>query len=167
MIKEETYADFTTEEVVLRDRSFEIDESRDVLGVDFYRNEYKIRPKMAETPSDSVNIQKLLKWLLEKGILIPNQEEVWSYLISWPDIYYIIPEICSAFRNLFSSPSQLTLELFYDPETSANHLTLYIRQQQYEEGIMKKIRKGRAQFHEDMRYLKGDIHVTTDFQPPK
>jgi hypothetical protein len=62
--------------------------------------------------------------------------------------------------------SQIALKIYSDPEVTDEYLTLYIRQSQYSETILKSIADLRAEYEEDLTDSSGWFLVTTDFHPP-
>ncbi len=116
-------------------------------------------------------IEEVLSELLLIPILIPQPDEVRSYLLSYPDIANLLPPVCEMARERFGKFVQLSLEVYHDPEIEDEYLTLYVRQEHYDEQIMDRIKEIRAtyetEYETELIDTAGWFLVTTDFYPPK
>lgn len=108
-------------------------------------------------------------WLaqLPKEIVIPKPQEVTGYLSDHLDMNRVVLSVCETAASKFCGTAQLSLELFQDPESSDKHLTLYVRQENYNEDIMDIIEEIWEEHDKDFANMSGWLLVTTDFQPPK
>lgn len=70
-----------------------------------------------------------------------------------------ILEVCQLAAKHFPE-SEVSLEVYHDPEIEDSHLVLYIRQDSYKLDSVKKIKAFRK------RYGIKEPHVTTDFKKP-
>src|SRR2546430_14209428 len=111
-------------------------------------------------------IEPLLIWLLEQGVLIPQPLRVRNYLFRYFDLTRILRPVCKVIMDRISMNIQLTLELYCDPEIKDEYLVLYLRQNGYSEYILKFIEELRSEYEIDLADSSGWFLVTTDFQPP-
>ena len=70
-------------------------------------------------------------------------------------------------RERFRNGSQLSLEVFHDPDFDDVELTLCLRQSEYPDDIMQRIREVAEMVEEDLMNRSGYILFTTDFQSPR
>ncbi|MGH8065712.1 MAG: hypothetical protein ACRERE_10875 [Candidatus Entotheonellia bacterium] len=126
---------------------------------------YEKHFRQADTAITS-QLETFLNWLLDQGVLIPQPSEVRNYLLRYFDLTRILRSTCKLAIEWFVRPSQLSLEVYRDPEIEDRYLTLYIRQPQYNEDILERIEKLRAEYEMDLTDSPGWFLVTTDFRPP-
>jgi hypothetical protein len=100
-------------------------------------------------------------------IIIPKLEEVRSYLTYYPDIIELVKFACNETRKRFELPTQLSLEVYHDPEIDDEYLTLYVRQEKYDDDIMDIITDIRSIYGNELCDKSGDFHITTDFNYPR
>jgi hypothetical protein len=112
-------------------------------------------------------IEELLEHLKSDQIVIPNPEEVSDYLRQYPDIIDLVEFACEETRSHFLLPTQLSLELYRDPESDDEYLTLYVRQEKYEEDIMDVIEDVWSTYEHELTTKLGDFLITTDFDFPR
>jgi hypothetical protein len=112
-------------------------------------------------------IEELLEHLKSDQIVIPNPEEVSDYLRQYPDIIDLVEFACDETRDRFTPPTQLSLELYRDPESDDEYLTLYVRQEKYEEDIMDVIEDVWSTYEHELTTKLGDFLITTDFDFPR
>jgi hypothetical protein len=111
-------------------------------------------------------IEILLTWLRDNGVLIPQPAQVRDYLSHFIDLTRIVRSVCKLAIDQFSGTAQLSLEVYGDPEIEDTYLVLYIRQSHYTEDILKSIKDLRAEYEVDLIDTSGWFLVTTDFRPP-
>ncbi len=121
---------------------------------------------MGET-SEAVQIEEVLNQLQQNVITIPKAAEVRDYLIRYSDLIDLVLSVCQLTRQRFDSQAQLSLEVYHDPEMEDEYLTLYVRQQDYDEDILDTIEDIRAQYEAKLAGKSGWLLVTTDFRPSK
>ena len=109
----------------------------------------------------------MLEHLASIQVIVPNPEEVCDYLSCYPDIIELVIFACEETRSRFLLPTQLSLELYRDPEIDDQYLTLYVRQKKYEKNIMDIIEEIRLIYCDELADKKGYFLLTTDFQFPK
>jgi hypothetical protein len=126
--------------------------------------EYTIIQKTVDT---TFEIEITLINILEKQIIISIPNEVRDYLFRYPDILEILPTVCELTRQRFDLQTQLSLEVYNDPEIEDEYLTLYVRQKKYDNEIMNKIKEIRKNYEKFLIERKGWFLVTTDFRSPR
>jgi hypothetical protein len=90
-----------------------------------------------------------------------------GYLTEHPTLRSLLSRICEQARAEFGHRSELTLELYRDPEIDDRYLTLLVRQPQYEANIVERLDQLAAQFADELDQCTGDLLVTTDFRPAR
>ena len=99
-------------------------------------------------------------------LTIENSDEIINYLSRNNEIINSVLSGCRLAANNFDSDTQLSLELYSDPEYGDESLRLYVRQENYENEIMDKIDQIYNSYHKNLIGLSADFFVTTDFQLP-
>ncbi|HWP93152.1 MAG TPA: hypothetical protein VNN20_13245 [Thermodesulfobacteriota bacterium] len=112
-------------------------------------------------------IEEALNQLHQDWIEIPKPAEVRDYLIRYPDLASILPFVCKVARERFGVYPELSLEVYCDPEIEDEYLTLYVRQENYDEDILSAIEDISAQYESILMGKSGWFLVTTDFRSPK
>lgn len=103
---------------------------------------------------------------LREHVSIPNTTAVMTYLLSYQNLAEKLPAVCDLVFREFGKNSVLYLEINHDPEIEDEHLKLYVRQEIYDDDIMKRIRKISKESNHQLRKVSGWIHITTDGQSP-
>lgn len=111
-------------------------------------------------------IEELLNWVKFNKIFIPKPSEVRNYMLKYDDMVDLTYFVCKTTREKFDYDTQLSLEVFHDPEIEDETLTLYVRQEDYEEDITKKIEELDEEYGEMLMDKTGYLLVMTDFQKP-
>jgi hypothetical protein len=101
------------------------------------------------------------------GFEFPHPSEVINYLLQHRNFYDIVLLACVLTEEKFGQNSRISLELYSDPEIDDEYLTIYVRQTEYEQDIMKKIDAICEDYTKVMDIDQGYLLVTTDFQPPR
>jgi hypothetical protein len=117
-------------------------------------------------PGSSDKIEEVLTWMKSIDILIPKPSEVREYLREYDDIIDLLCFVCKITREKFRNGSQLSLEVFHDPESDYRHLTLYVRKESYELDILDQLEEIDDQYGDMLSDKKGYVLVTTDFNSP-
>jgi len=112
-------------------------------------------------------IDQALERLRQLQIMVPQPAEVREYLNRYADVIDLVPSISNHARERFGIDTQLSLELYCDPEIDDEYLTLYVRQEQYDQSIFDNIENISAQFDTALAGKSGWLIVTTDFSPPR
>ena len=110
--------------------------------------------------------EKLLDSLEAQNLTVPKRFEVSEYIADHPDLQDVLPDICMGVVEEFSKDAKISLELYSDPEIDYRYLTIYIRQQKYEDQILERIRRVREKYTSKLLGKKGRILITTDFNDP-
>jgi hypothetical protein len=116
---------------------------------------------------NSLSIETMLEYLASIQVVVPNPEEVCDYLSRYPDIIELVMLACEETRSRFLLSTQLSLELYRDPEIDDQYLTLYVRQKKYEKNIMDIIEEIQSIYIDKLVDKIGYFLLTTDFQFPK
>lgn len=115
----------------------------------------------------TAKIEKVLNLILHHNILIPRPDSLRNYLLQHLDMLNVLPLICKIAFDRGGSSSQLSLEVYRDPEIQDEYLTLYVRRSQYDESIIKLIDEITIECQEYFKDSEGWLIVTTDFRPPQ
>lgn len=102
-----------------------------------------------------------------ESALAASDPDVDGYLTEHPTLRSLLPRVCEQARAKFGHSSELTLELYRDPEIDDCYLTLLVRQSQYEANIVERLDQLAAQFANELDQCTGDLLVTTDFRPAR
>ena len=131
----------------------------------------KFRYSLREERSGDVTsqIETSLSQLLSesKRIMIAQPAEVRDYLLRYPDVTDLLLPDCEAILYRFTQQAKLSLEVYHDHEIEDEYLTLFVRQQNCDENVMKEIKEIRAGYERMLIGKTGWLFVTTDFRPPK
>ncbi len=112
-------------------------------------------------------IEQFFDQLQQHQIVVPQPMEVRDYLDRYTDMIDLVLSVCKKARERFVVPTQLSLELYCDPEIDDEYLALYVRQENYEADILDKIESISAPFDAKLAAKSGWLLVTTDFSPPR
>ena len=113
------------------------------------------------------NPKDVLQDLLRQGVIIPCLPKVQGYLDRYSELCDILQAASKNVRERFDENAQLSLELYRDPEIEDEHLTLYVRQERYDSGIVDALNGIAASFDDQLSHTPGWFLITTDFQPPR
>lgn len=112
-------------------------------------------------------IEKALNWLVQNRITLPHPAEVRDYLRGHDDMTDLLLSVGNAARQRFGMDSQLSLEVYHDPEAEDEYLTLYVRQKNYGARILDTIEEICSQYQAELGESSGWLLITTDFSPPR
>jgi len=115
----------------------------------------------------TTQIEKVLNWLLQQDILVPFPDSLRNYLLQHFDMLKFLPIMCKIAIDQAGSSSQLSLDVYQDPEIQDEYLTLYIRRSHYDESIDQLINEVASECQEYLSESTGWLLVTTDFRPPQ
>ena len=110
-------------------------------------------------------IEKTLDCLKLLNVRIPQPDKIRDYLIYHFDMVYLLPNISEMACLKFGTQAQLSLELNQDPEDD-EYIILYVRQDHYDESVMRQIKQIRKEYERMMAKSSGWFLLTTDFCPP-
>jgi hypothetical protein len=108
-----------------------------------------------------------LKAVCERGVKVPQPDKARTYLFRYPELSKSLDCATKLALQAFGPQIQLSLEVYRDPETSDEYLTLYLRQSKYDPEIMKKIKQIRRTSRSLIKEYGGRFLLTTDFHPPR
>jgi len=120
-----------------------------------------------ETSNVTFEVENLLNWLLQNQVVVPEPREVRDYLLRYPDITGLLPFVCRLAWERLGMHTQLSLEVYHDPEIQDEYLTLYVRRPHYEEHLISAIEDVCAEYEAELVGKSGWLLVTTDFRPPR
>ena len=121
-----------------------------------------IRQDISLTPA----INDVLRNLDTIGVVTPQPGKVRAYLTQHPDLLDVIALAARAARERLGVNTQLSLELYQDPEASDCYPTLYVRRLEYDVGIFALIDEIGSAYERDLVGKSGWFLVTTDLRPP-
>ena len=104
--------------------------------------------------------------VLRRGISIPRPDEVRAYLRQHPDMVPVVEAAGAAAVERVQEGTQLSLELYQDPEIEDEHLALYLRQSFYDVSVLQTLDEIRSACQSALSGRSGRLCVTTDFRPP-
>ena len=108
-----------------------------------------------------------MRTLENAGVRIVDAPSVATYLACHPDIAAIATDVCRRVVQEFGGASQVSLELYRDPETPDRFLAVFVRQTDYQSDILNRTIAIMEEFGDRLANASGWIQVTTDFQPPR
>jgi hypothetical protein len=113
------------------------------------------------------HIEQVLDQLRQNQIMVPQPAEVRSYLLHYADIIDLLPSVGKKAREYLGTQTQLSLELYRDPEIEDEYLTLHIRQKHYAPNILEVIENVSSEFDVELAEKSGWLLITTDFDSPR
>jgi hypothetical protein len=100
------------------------------------------------------------------GFVFPRPGEVVDYLVQNPGLYDVVMYACSMTVEEFGGTSEIVLDIFHDSESGDRYLTLYVRQERYEDNIIEKMDRICDRYEPSLKGLSGWLLLTTDYKPP-
>jgi len=125
------------------------------------------RLTVQRTAGVTSQIETVLSLLVSKGTLIPVLATVRDYLTNYPDMIDLLIPVCKIAKERFGMRAQLSLEVYRDPEIDDEYLTIYVRQDEYDENIVEIIESMSDEYEHMFADRFGWLLVTTDFGPPR
>ncbi len=133
------------------------------VDFDFFEDSNNI-----STYSLNSRIDDLLDFLILKNIVIPDPTGINDYLIENPDIMDFVEPVTNMVTEYFDRNSQISIEVYHDPEIDDSYLVIYVRQNPYSGDIIESIDEINEQISNNLSGdVSGWISVTTDFNFPK
>lgn len=133
------------------------------VGPDYFEDLNNI-----DTYSLNSKIEYLLDFLSLKNIGLPDPSGIHDYLIEYPNIIDFVEPVANMVAEYFDRNSQISLEVYHDPEIDDSYLVIYVRQNPYSEDIIELIDEINELIAHNLSCdLSGWISVTTDFDFPK
>jgi len=96
-------------------------------------------------------------------VRIPFELAIWNHLKQFPKMAKPLSDACDLSRQEFQE-SELSLEIFYDPESNDQYPTLYVREEFYQDDILDRIEKISENFDRFFERNVGWFLITTDFK---
>ncbi len=101
------------------------------------------------------------------GVTIPHVQKVTDYLRRHSDLIDVVLKGCRAARDKFAADTELSLEMYSDPDIEDSYPTLYIRQKHYDEQFFNSIENVTSIYESDLVGKTGWFLVTTDLRPSR
>jgi len=108
----------------------------------------------------------ILDKVAAQNVLLARPDEIDAYLQEHPTIGALLPAICMKAREAFGPAAELAIRLYHDPEIDDCYLTVYVRQNSYEPGILERIDAILSEFASELEDASGFLLLTTDFRRP-
>ncbi len=123
-------------------------------------------PSTKEEGPYEATIKEKLSAMNYIGVMVPDQNKIIEFLSEREDIYRLIYQMVERLREEFPE-SELSLELYSEPEFSEEYPTIYVRQTRYENDIMERIEKIQDNFYQRFEDTSGEVLITSDFRSPR
>src|SRR5262245_13499657 len=130
---------------------------------------YDLSSELIPAKNDStitLQIEKFLNWISNKGIRIPHSNDIRNYLLQHYDMLNFLPLVCKKAIEQFGPPYQVSLEVYSDPEIPDESLTLYVRAPSYDENFIQILDNLFPEYQSYLSESTGWFIVTTDFRHP-
>lgn len=150
-------------------RRYTLDET-EWLGLDDKMEELKSIATASEKNQidvGSIIASNFPSFKIPGSVNVSDRYEINEYLRKNPEIRKAIDIGCREALKEFMKDAQVSLEMFFDPESDYSYPTIYIRQKNYEENILDRIDKVTETIIPYIGGNKGWLIITTDFQFPK
>jgi hypothetical protein len=102
---------------------------------------------------------------LTRVVKIPVQGKVSEYLARYPDLLSPLVPICEELRQEFPPPTELSLEVYQDPEIDDRYLVLYVRPVEYDRAFLDRLEVVSAKSLTPITHV-GRFDIMTDFRSP-
>lgn len=109
-------------------------------------------------------VENTLNYLKSLNVEIHQPGKIRDYLIQHIDMLPLLNSISERTRLKFMAAAQLSLKLNQEAYADDEYLILYVRQNHYDEGVMKRIKQIRNEYGYIMAYSSGWLLLTTDFR---
>jgi len=106
------------------------------------------------------------QFLANQGVAVRPPEKVDKYLAQHSDMVLVSMYVGALLNKEFNKDSKLYLERYCDPESSDESLVFYVRQQEYDPNIMRRIESIWEVYQPALENVSGWLLVTTDFRKP-
>lgn len=135
---------------------------------DFTRNWFPETQSGADNGDNSLEsrIQRSFRQLHNNGALLGKQTAIHYYLLRHHDLIEMLPEVVDICRKQLDQ-TQISVELYEDPEVIDSYLAIYARQEDYHEDFLSMIQSAREKYSHLLVNSSGWIHLTTDFDAPR
>ena len=105
-------------------------------------------------------IETELEWLDDNEVEFEELAEIRDYLLRFPDLLDLIPEVCTTVVQRFGKDAQLSLKVHRDPGLEDGLLALYVRLKQYDDQVMDKIEDIRLEYSEECKQNAVDGYLS-------
>lgn len=95
----------------------------------------------------------------------PNVDDVVDYSVKYSGFYDVLIYASILTREKFGENSQISVELYRDPEFDDQYISIYVRQDSYDDDILEQIEEVCSEYEEALSDTSGWLLVTTDFKP--
>lgn len=120
-----------------------------------------------ESESLTYSIEQSLHTIFDLlHIDIAHPAEVFDYILQSPGLDLIVMYACILTENEFRCDSTITLDIYQDPESDDRYLTIYVRQNEYDTNIIKRMDKICDEYEPTLNDQSGWLLLTTDFKSP-
>jgi hypothetical protein len=131
------------------------------------KTETSLEAKRGLTSDRASTLPDPLERLKGRGLRIEGRAEVRDYLLRHPDMVPMVVRVRDLAREGLGPDTELTLEVYHDPEIYDPHLVMYARQDVYDDEIMERIEEISELYAEELGAIPGWLHLTSDFQSPQ
>lgn len=102
-------------------------------------------------------------------VRLPDRRAVRGYLAEFPELCGLVVRVAGLANDRFGHDSQLSLEVYRDPECDDEYLALFVRRHDYgnASALMAAIDELRGRYDDELGQVRGWLQVTTDFQSPR
>jgi hypothetical protein len=128
-----------------------------------------LRRRSPSRPAAAAEDAEMNAWLgriKRCGVIVRGLAEVRDYLAQHPQMAPLAVRVCGLAKEMLAPGTELTLEVYHDPEIYDPHLVMYARQDVYDDDIMERIEEVRELYDDDFAAIPGRLHLTSDFQSP-
>jgi len=120
-----------------------------------------------ESESLSYTVEQSLRTILDLvQIEIAHPAEVFDYILQNPGLDLVTMYACILTKDEFRHDATITLDLYQDPESDDRYLTIYVRQERYDEDIIARMDRICDKYEPALRGQSGWLLLTTDFKSP-
>lgn len=99
------------------------------------------------------------------GIEFPHVDAVVDYCVRNPGFYDVFLYASILTKEEFGDNSQISVELYRDPECDDEYVSIYVRQDSYDNDILERIEEVCKEYEVALTDTSGWLLVTTDFKP--
>lgn len=98
------------------------------------------------------------------GIEFPNVDAVVDYSVRNPGFYDVLLYASILTKEKFGDSSQISVELYRDPECNDEYVSIYVRQDTYDDDIFGQIEEVSSECEVALTNTSGWLLITTDFK---
>jgi len=125
-------------------------------------------PQSEDSPAGSKNpsIRSLRTILDGLAVGIEHPAEVFGYLRRNPGLAPIVVYACTLTKGEFGGNSTITLDIYQDLDGDDRYLTIYVRQERYDDDIIARMDRVCERYEPALTGLTGWLLLTTDYKAP-